>query len=93
MTLELDTLRLLQGVIVSLGLVVIYYASRGYRRTRGKSLLFLAFGFMFVTIGAIVAGLVFETMNFTLLTTDTIEAGSQVVGFALIVYSIVGAKD
>jgi hypothetical protein len=93
MALELDALRVLQGVIVALGLVVIYYASRGYRRTHGNSLLFLAFGFMFVTIGAIAAGLLFELMNFSLVFADTIQAGSEVVGFGLIVYSIVGAKD
>ncbi len=89
----LDVLRVLQSVIVVLGIVVIYYASKGYRRTKGKSLLFLALGFMFVTIGAIAAGFLFELLRYDLLTVNTIEATSEVVGISLIVYSIIGTRD
>jgi hypothetical protein len=89
----LDILRALQVVIVILGVVVIYYASKGYRKTKSDSLLFLALGFMFVTVGAIAAGLLFELLNFSLFYVDTIAAAFQVVGFLLIVYSIIGTRD
>ncbi|MDG6922548.1 MAG: hypothetical protein JRN67_04550 [Nitrososphaerota archaeon] len=89
----LNILRILQGVIVVLGLIVIYYATKGYRRTMGKSLLFLALGFMFVTIGAVFAGFLFELLNYHLVTVNVIQSAFEVVGFLCIVYSIIGTRD
>lgn len=89
----LDVLRLLQGAIVVLGMIVVYYSYKGYRRSNNKPLLFLALGFMFVTIGGVAAGFLFELLSYNLITVEVVEAGSQVVGFALIVYSIIGTRD
>jgi len=89
----LNVLRVLQVVIVLLSLVVIYYATKGYGKTKSRSMLFLAIGFFFITIGAISAGLLFEFLNFNLTFVDTVEAACQVVGFLLIVYSILGTRD
>jgi hypothetical protein len=72
---------------------VIYYSQKGYRKTKSKSLLYLAFGFLFVTVGAALAGLFFEFLNYDLTVVETIEAAAEVIGFSLIVYSIVGPKD
>ena len=90
----LNVLRILQVVIVLLSVVVIYYASRGYAKTKSKSMLFLAVGFFFITIGAISAGLLFEFLmpgDFQI--ADVVSAASEVVGFLLIVYSILGTRD
>lgn len=89
----IDILRIFQVVIVILGLVVVYYASKGYRKTKSESLLFLAVGFVFVTIGAAAAGLLFEFLDYNLATVETVVAGAEVIGFSLIVYSIVGKRD
>ena len=51
----LNVLRILQVVIVLLSVVVIYYATKGYGKTKSRSMLFLATGFFFITIGAISA--------------------------------------
>ncbi len=88
----LDVLSALQIIIVILGLVIIYYAARGYKKTKSKSLLFLALGFLFVTIGAVAAGLLFTFLNFQLVEVEAIQAANEVLGFLLIVYSIVGVK-
>jgi hypothetical protein len=93
MEFTLDILRVFQIAILILGAVVVYYSQKGYRKTRSKSLLFLALGFTFVTIGAALAGLFFEFFNFDLTVVETIEAAAEVIGFSLIVYSIVGSKD
>ncbi len=89
----IDILRSFQLIIVVLGIIIIYFAAKGYRRTKSKSLLFLALGFMFVTIGAVLAGVLFELLNFDLETVETIVAGSEVLGFLLIVYSILGVRS
>ena len=93
MGVTLDLLRLFQIAILILGIVVIYYSQKGYRKTKSKSLLYLAFGFLFVTVGAALAGLLFEFLNYDLTLVETIEASAEVIGFSLIVYSIVGSKD
>jgi len=89
----LDALRVLQGVIVVLGILIIYRASKGYGRTKQKSLLFLALGFLLVTVGAVSAGLLFELLNFQLIYADIVEAVFEVIGFTLMVYSILGTRD
>jgi len=93
MATSLDLLRIFQVAILILGIIVVYYSQKGYRKTKSKSLLFLALGFVFVTIGAALAGLLFEFLNYDLTIVETIEAGAETIGFCLIVYSIVGTKD
>ena len=90
---SIDFLRTFQVIIVVLGIVIVYFAARGYRKTKSRSLLFLGLGFLIVTVGAVAAGLLFEVLNFDLVTVDAIQAATRVVGFLLIVYSIVGKKD
>jgi hypothetical protein len=87
-----DILSFLQTIIVILGVIIIYYAARGYKKTGDKSLLFLALGFLFVTIGAVAAGLLFQFLNYDIYLVEAIEAANEVIGFLLIVFSIVGMK-
>jgi len=61
--LTLDLLRIAQAFVLIFGLVVIYYASKGYRRTKSRSLLRLAVGFAFISVGAVLAGATFELLN------------------------------
>lgn len=89
----IDLLGLEQFLILVFGLVVIYYASRGYSRSKTKSMLLLAVGFAFVVLGAGLAGILFELMGVDLTTVETIQAGSQAVGFFIILYSLAGTKD
>lgn len=89
----IDILRAFQLAIVALGAVTVYYGGRSYLKTKNKSMLFLAVGFSFVTIGAVAAGILFEILKFDLVSVETVGAGFEVLGFALIVYSIVGIKD
>jgi hypothetical protein len=89
----IDILRAFQLAIVVLGAFVIYYGGKGYSKTKNKSLLFLAVGFAFVTIGAVAAGILFELLKFDLVSVETVEAGTEALGFVLIVYSIVGKRD
>ena len=93
MPMTLDLLRVAQALVLLFGLVVIYYASKGYRRTKSKSLLFLAAGFAFVSVGAVLAGVLFELLGADLLTADAVQAVAQAAGFFIIVYSLAGTKD
>jgi len=90
----IDLLRILQALIVILGVVIIYFASKSFRKTKSAAMLYLALGFVFVTVGAVVAGILFEfVLPNDLQAADAVSAGCEVIGFALIVYSIVGTRD
>jgi hypothetical protein len=90
---SIDYLRVFQAIIVVIGIVIVYFAVKGYRKTKSKSLLFLALGFLIVTVGAVAAGVLFELLNYDLVTVEAIEAAITAAGFLVIVYSIVGKKD
>ena len=89
----IDILGAEQLLILVFGLVVIFYAARGYTRSKTKSMLLLALGFAFVVLGAGLAGILFELMGVDLATVATIQAASQAVGFFIIVFSLAGTKD
>lgn len=91
--LVFDLFRIVQACIAVAGVVVVYYAYRGYNKTGSRSLLFLALGFVFVTIGSVAAGLLFELLNFDLTSVITIESTSELIGFLFIIYSIIGPKN
>jgi hypothetical protein len=90
--LVFDIFRVLQVAIALSGAVVVYYAYRGHNKTGSKSLLLLALGFMFVTIGSVTAGLLFELLNFAFIFVITIESTCELIGFLFIIYSIIGPK-
>jgi zinc transporter ZupT len=90
--LALGILTAAQILVLILGGVVVYYASRAYRKTRSGAMLFLAIGFGFVVIGAAVAGVLYN-LNVHLEVALAVQATSQVVGFLAIVYSLTGTKD
>lgn len=93
MALTIDLLRLAQALVLIFGLIVIYYASKSYRRTKSKSMLFLAIGFAIVSVGAVLAGVLFELMNVDLLTVQTTQAMAEAIGFFIIVFSLAGIRD
>ncbi|HZW56594.1 MAG TPA: hypothetical protein VFF30_09920 [Nitrososphaerales archaeon] len=94
MVLEsIDFLRAFQIAIVVLGIIMVYFATKGYRKTKSRSLLYLGLGFLIVTVGAVGAGILFEVLSFDLVTVEAIQAATLVVGFLLILYSIVGKRD
>ena len=93
MALELDFLRITQAFILLLGGIVVYYALKSYRRRKSSAMLLLGAGFAFVTIGAVLAGILFELLDVSLITVVSIQSAFQVVGFFIIVYSLTATRD
>ncbi len=92
MDLALGLLTVSQILILLLGGVVVYYATRSYRKVKSSAMLFLAIGFGFVTLGAAAAGVLYN-FNPDLAIAQAVQATSQVIGFFTIVYSLKWAKD
>ena len=91
--LDFTLLDIAQGLILIFGGVVVFYATRAFRRTRSQAMVLLALGFAFVTAGAVVAGLLFNYYTGDLASVVTIQAYSQAIGFFIIVYSLARAKS
>jgi len=91
--MDLVYLDVAQAFILVFGGVVVYYASRAYGKTKSQAMLLLALGFALVTIGALLAGLLYNMGTVDLSTVITFQAYSQAAGFLIIVYSLARAKD
>ncbi len=90
--MDLVYLDLAQALILVFGGVVVYYASRSYRKTKSQAMLLLAFGFAFVALGALAAGLLYNIGTVDLSTVITLQSYAQAIGFLIIVYSLAKAK-
>lgn len=93
MTSDLLYLSIAQGFILILGGIVVFYALRAYSRTKSRAMLLLGLGFAFVTVGAAIAGVLFNVAGEDLTTVESVQAASQAVGFFIIVYSLTRTKD
>jgi branched-subunit amino acid ABC-type transport system permease component len=89
---SLDLLRLAQGVILVFGAATVYIALKGYSRRKSTSMLLLATGFAFVTIGAVTAGMLFEWAKSDIVFVEAVQALSQAIGFFFIIFSLVGTR-
>ena len=90
--MDLVYLDLAQALILVFGGVVVYYASRAYRKTKSQAMLLLAVGFAFVALGALAAGLLYNVGTVDLSTVITLQSYAQAIGFLIIVYSLAKAK-
>lgn len=81
-----------QALILVFGGIVVYYSSKSYRRTKSQAMFLLSLGFAFVTVGALVAGVLFNFYTNDLGTVETVQAFCQAIGFFIIVYSLAKAK-
>jgi uncharacterized membrane protein len=88
--LDITVLRALKLVIVVLGTVLVYLGIKGYRRNRGKDMIFLSLGFALITAGSVAAGILFEFLGFQLTDVSIVESIMVIAGFASLIYSIYG---
>lgn len=93
MALTLVLLQIAQFLILVFGLVIVYFGSKSYRRTKSKSMLLLSIGFAVVSVGSVLGGVAFQLMGADLQTASTIEAWAQAIGFLIIILSLAAVKD
>ena len=82
------TVLILRILVFILGGIIAAIALRGYKRSKNRSMLYLAIGIAFITVGSFIEATFFE---FTLEKTNPAHAyeGSLVVlGFLIIIYAI-----
>lgn len=70
-------------------------SSDAHRTSKGKSqsMLFLAIGFLLITVGTIIEGILFEFFGYSLLTVNIVGSIVTLGGMISVVYSIYGTSN
>lgn len=78
----------LKTLTLLLGGLITYHSYTAYRRTASPALRALALGFGFVTVGALLAGIVDQLVPVDPTLALVVESIFTTVGFAIILYSL-----
>ncbi|MXV63445.1 hypothetical protein GS429_15545 [Natronorubrum sp. JWXQ-INN-674] len=81
-------LTLVKTLILLVGSFITYFSFKAYRRTRQRALGYLTAGFGLVTLGLVLAGLLYELLGVSLMTGILLESVLMLVGFLIIAYSL-----
>ncbi|ELY45277.1 DUF7521 family protein [Natronorubrum sulfidifaciens] len=75
-------------LVLVVGSIITYFAFKAYRRTRQRALGYLAAGFGLVTLGLVLAGLLYELLGVRLAMGILLESLLVLAGFLVIAYSL-----
>ncbi|ADB62454.1 hypothetical protein Htur_3592 [Haloterrigena turkmenica DSM 5511] len=81
-------LAVVKTLVLVVGGVITYVAFKAYRRTRQRPLGLLAAGFGLVTLGLVLAGMLYELLSVRLATGILLESLLVLAGFLVIAYSL-----
>lgn len=85
MHVELVVAKLVTMVI---GLAIAWTAYRGYRRTASEPMRLLAVGFAIISVGAVIEGLLFDVLGFTIFWAGTVQTSVVALGMLVVLYSL-----
>ena len=77
-------------VTMALGFLIAYQAFRGYRRYRSRPMLFVGVGFLFISFGAVIEGLLFEVVGLSIFEAGAVQTSLVAVGMLFVLYSLYG---
>ncbi|WP_225336076.1 DUF7521 family protein [Halomicrobium urmianum] len=75
-------------ITLVLSLVVAYLAYHGYRRNGQATMLYVAAGFVFIGVGAICEGLIYQVFRTTIVSAALVQAAVVSSGMVLILVSL-----
>lgn len=77
-------------ITVGLGLLITYQAYRGYSVYGSEPMLYVAIGFLFISVGAVIEGVLFDVVGLSIFLSGAIQTGIVAVGMLVILYSLYG---
>jgi hypothetical protein len=77
-------------ITVGLGVLITYQAYKGYRTHGSEPMLYVAIGFLFISIGAVIEGVLFEGVGLSIFLAGTIQTTIVAIGMLFILYSLYG---
>lgn len=79
-------------IVIALGLLIAYQALRSYRRGNGRPMLFVSIGFLFISVGSVIEGLLYELDVLTIYQASAIQTGIVAIGMVFVLYSLYGGS-
>lgn len=79
-------------ITVILGFTIAYQAYQSYRRFNGKPMLYVAIGFIFISVGAIIEGVLYEFDVLSIYQASAIQTGIVALGMLFVLYSLYGGS-
>jgi len=73
---------LAKTAVLVLGVAIAALAILAYRQTRDRSMLYLGAGFTLIAFGSFIEGLLFELLDWNLMTAQIVESGFVLAGLA-----------
>jgi hypothetical protein len=77
-------------VTIGLGLLITYQAYKGYRVYGSEPMLYVAVGFLFISIGSVIEGVLYDVVGLSIFMAGTIQTAIVAVGMLVILYSLYG---
>jgi hypothetical protein len=77
-------------VTVGLGLLIAYQAYKGYRTYGNEAMRYVAIGFLFISVGAVIEGVLFDIAGLSIFMAGTIQTAIVAIGMLVILYSLYG---
>jgi len=80
-------LRIIVFIHIFLGFLLVYFAARAFKRTRYIPMIYLALGFLLITIGDTIIGDFTESLDEG--SRDIIEEIVEISGFVLVIFAVI----
>lgn len=87
------TLVIAKLVTMALGFLIAHQAYRGYSAHGSKPMFYVAVGFIFISVGAVIEGILFEVVGLEIYVAGTAQTMIVAIGMAVILYSLYGNMD
>jgi hypothetical protein len=83
----MDLLRIIVLIHIFLGFLLVYFAARAFKRTRYIPMIYLAIGFLLITVGDTIIG--DFTESFDEGSRDIIEEMVEIFGFVFVIFAVI----
>lgn len=83
----MDFMKIILFIHISLGCLLVYFAARAYKRTKYLPMIYLAFGFILITIGDTIIGDIFDYTGEG--SSKVVEELVEISGFVLVIFAII----
>lgn len=77
-------------VTMALGFLIAYQAYRGYQRNDSQSMLYLAIGFVIISFGAVIEGILFDVVGLSFHNSGLVATIIVALGMLTILYALYG---
>lgn len=78
---------------LAFGLLITYQAYMGYRRTGSRPLRYVAVGFLFISVGLVIEGLLYEFDLLSIYQASALQTTVAAIGMLFILYSLYGGSS